>query len=101
MLRITNLRCGYGSLEVVKGVSLHVGAGEIVSLVGANGSGKTTLLKAIVGLLPPWRGEVRIRGRVTTGQPPWRSGGEAPDPSPARPGADCEIDSPGAVRRLE
>ena len=72
MLRVTNLRCGYGSLEAVKGVSLHVSAGEIVSLIGANGSGKTSLLKAIVGLLPPWRGEIRIGGHVTTGQPAWR-----------------------------
>ena len=73
MLQVTNLRCGYGSLEVVKGISFHVSAGEIVSLIGANGSGKTSLLKAIVGLLPPWHGEVRIGGRATTGQPAWRS----------------------------
>jgi branched-chain amino acid transport system ATP-binding protein len=73
VLQVANLRCGYGSLEVVKGVSLHVSAGEIVSLIGANGSGKTSLLKAIVGLLPPWRGRIRIGGRNTTGQPAWRS----------------------------
>ncbi len=72
MLRITNLYCGYGGLAVIKGVSLHVGAGEIVTLVGANGAGKTTLLKAIGGLLRPARGEVRILGRPVTGQPPWR-----------------------------
>jgi len=72
VLQITNLRCGYGSLEVVKGVSLHVAAGEIVSLIGANGAGKTSLLMAIVGLLPPWSGAVRIGGRPTTGQAPWR-----------------------------
>lgn len=73
MLRVRNLRCGYGSLEVVKGVSLHVSAGEVVALVGANGAGKSSLLKAIVGLLRPWGGEVVVGGRVTTGEPPWRS----------------------------
>ena len=73
MLSIRNLRCGYGSLEVIKGISLHVSAGEIVSLIGANGAGKTSLLRAVVGLLPPWQGEVKINRTVTTRQPAWRS----------------------------
>jgi len=73
LLEVRNLRCGYGSLEVVKGVSLHVAHGEIVSLIGANGAGKTSLLKAMIGLLPPWGGYVCVDGRATTGQPPWRS----------------------------
>jgi branched-chain amino acid transport system ATP-binding protein len=73
MLQVRNLRCGYGGLEVVKGVSLHVARGEIVALIGANGAGKTTLLNAIVGLLHPWQGLVRVNGRPTTGQPAWRS----------------------------
>jgi len=72
LLQVTNLRAGYGSLEVLRGVSLHVCVGEIVALLGANGAGKTTLLKSMVGLLPPWRGSVRIHGRVTNGQPAWR-----------------------------
>ena len=73
MLRVRNLDCGYGSLRVIRGVSFHVSPGEIVALIGANGAGKTSILKAIVGLLPPWGGEVLIQGRPTTGQPPWRS----------------------------
>ena len=73
MLRVRNLRCGYGSLQVVGGASLHVGQGEIVALVGANGAGKSSLLKAIVGLVKPWHGEVRINGELTTGHPAWRS----------------------------
>jgi branched-chain amino acid transport system ATP-binding protein len=73
MLRVRNLRCGYGSLEVIRGISLHVSPGEIVALIGANGAGKTSLLKAIVGLLGPRGGEVRVNGRITTGHPPWRN----------------------------
>ncbi len=73
LLQVRNLRCGYGSLEVVHGVSLHVCAGEIVGLLGANGAGKSSLLKSIIGLLQPWGGDVRIDGRPTRGQPAWRS----------------------------
>ncbi len=73
LLQVRNLSCGYGSLEAVRGASLHVCAGEIVGLLGANGAGKTSLLKALVGLLPPWSGEVRIAGQETRGQPAWRS----------------------------
>ncbi len=73
LLQINNLRCGYGSLEVVHGASLHVCAGEIVGLLGGNGAGKSSLLKSVVGLLPPWAGSVRVAGRPVHGQPPWRS----------------------------
>jgi len=73
LLQVRNLHCGYGSLEIVKGVSLHVSAGEIVALIGANGAGKTSLLRAIAGLLPPWRGEIRIHGRSVVGWPPWKN----------------------------
>ena len=73
MLRVRNLRTGYGSLEVVKGVSFHVAGGEIVALIGPNGAGKTSLLNAVVGLLPPWQGDVRIDGRTVTGAPAWRA----------------------------
>lgn len=73
LLQVKNLRCGYGSLEAVSGASLHVCNGEIVGLLGANGAGKTSLLKALVGLLPPWSGEVKIGGRNTVGQPAWKS----------------------------
>ena len=73
MLRVRNLQCGYGSLEVVRRISFHVDPGETVALIGANGAGKTTLLKALVGLLAPWDGSITIGGRDTTGQPPWRS----------------------------
>ena len=73
LLQVNNLRCGYGSLEVVHGISLHVRAGEIVGLLGANGAGKSSLLKSVVGLLPPWQGEIRVDGRQTQGLPAWQS----------------------------
>ncbi len=73
LLQVTNLRCGYGRLEVIHGISLHVCAGEIVGLLGANGAGKTSLLKSMVGLISPWTGDVLVEGRSVTGQPAWRS----------------------------
>ena len=73
LLQVRNLSCGYGSLEVVHGISLHVCAGETVGLLGANGAGKSSLLKSIVGLLPPWHGDIWVDGRPTRGQPAWRS----------------------------
>ncbi len=73
MLSIRNLRCSYGSLEVVKGVSLHVSRGEIVALIGANGAGKTTLLKGIVGLVPPTHGSAVLDGHNLVGIPAWRA----------------------------
>jgi branched-chain amino acid transport system ATP-binding protein len=73
LLQVRNLRCGYGKLEVVQGISLHVCTGEIVGLLGANGAGKTSVLKSIVGLLPPWQGQIRINGRIRGREPAWRS----------------------------
>lgn len=63
MLETRNLGVGYGNLQVVHDVSLAIGQGEIVALVGGNGAGKTTTLRAIVGLLPPWQGEVFLGGQ--------------------------------------
>jgi branched-chain amino acid transport system ATP-binding protein len=72
MLRIRNLCCGYQGLEVIKGISLHVGSGEIVTLIGANGAGKSTLLKAIAGLVTPWSGEIDLAGQTIRRLSPWR-----------------------------
>jgi branched-chain amino acid transport system ATP-binding protein len=58
MLKVRNLDAGYGSLNVLRRVSLHVKQGEIVTIIGANGAGKTTLLKTITGLLRAQSGEV-------------------------------------------
>jgi branched-chain amino acid transport system ATP-binding protein len=56
MLSIRNLRAGYDGLEILHGVSLHVDAGEIVTIIGANGAGKSTLLNAIAGIVKPSSG---------------------------------------------
>ena len=63
MLKIRNLVAGYGKLRVLKNVSLHVDAGEIVTMIGANGAGKTTLLHTIIGLIQPTQGEISFRGQ--------------------------------------
>ena len=70
MLEVEALDAGYGALQVLHGVSLRVGEGEIVSLVGANGAGKTTVIKTIVGLLRPWRGRIGLRGERIDGLAP-------------------------------
>jgi branched-chain amino acid transport system ATP-binding protein len=62
MLRIHNLSAGYGSLNVLRRLSLHVKPGEIVTIIGANGAGKSTLLRTITGLLRAGSGEVLFRG---------------------------------------
>lgn len=67
MLKVRNLRAGYGSVEVLHGVSLHVGKGEIVTIVGANGAGKSTLLNAIAGIVRPGAGAVSFKEGVVTG----------------------------------
>jgi len=62
LLRLEELRAGYGHVEVLHGVSLTVAEGRIVAIVGPNGAGKTTLMSAVMGLLPRSGGTVRYRG---------------------------------------
>jgi branched-chain amino acid transport system ATP-binding protein len=62
LLSVENLHIRYGALEALKGVSLSLGQGEIVTVLGANGAGKSTLLRAVSGLLPASEGEIRLRG---------------------------------------
>jgi branched-chain amino acid transport system ATP-binding protein len=62
MLRIRNLYAGYGTLEVLKGVSLHVDPGEIVTIIGGNGSGKSTLLRTVAGIVHAREGEIMFAG---------------------------------------
>jgi branched-chain amino acid transport system ATP-binding protein len=68
-LHVSNLMAGYGRAHALRGVSLHVGAGQIVALLGANGAGKTTLLRAISGLAAIHAGTITLFGTDTTGYP--------------------------------
>ena len=63
MLSIENVKSAYGRIEVLHGVTLHVEAGEIVTLIGANGAGKTTLMHAISGVQPVTEGIIRYEGK--------------------------------------
>jgi branched-chain amino acid transport system ATP-binding protein len=70
LLRLDGLEVAYGDMTAVRGVSLEVGPGEIVALIGSNGAGKTTTLRAIGGLLRPRRGRVELDGTPITGLRP-------------------------------
>lgn len=66
MLEVRDLQVCYGNIWALRGVSLTVGTGEIVTVIGANGAGKSTLMKAVCGLLPKRAGEVLFDGRPIT-----------------------------------
>jgi branched-chain amino acid transport system ATP-binding protein len=68
-LLVQNLDVYYGAVHALKGVSLRVEAGEIVTLIGANGAGKTTLLRTISGIVPARSGEVSFEGKAITKLP--------------------------------
>jgi branched-chain amino acid transport system ATP-binding protein len=70
VLEVEALEVRYGAVPAVRGVSLEVGAGEIVGLIGPNGAGKSTTLLAIMGVVPPVGGDVRLRGRSLKGRAP-------------------------------
>ena len=63
LLTIEKLQVRYGHIEALKGISMHVNAGEVVALVGANGAGKTTLMRTISGLLRPSGGTISFEGK--------------------------------------
>jgi branched-chain amino acid transport system ATP-binding protein len=67
MLEIRGLRAGYGVVEILRGVDIAVGAGEIVALLGSNGAGKSTLNNNVCGLYRPFGGTVRFEGSDITG----------------------------------
>jgi branched-chain amino acid transport system ATP-binding protein len=60
LLIVSGLRAGYGATEILRGVDLTVGQGEIVAVLGSNGAGKSTLNRAISGVLRPWTGSIRF-----------------------------------------
>jgi branched-chain amino acid transport system ATP-binding protein len=70
LLELSAVRAGYGHAEVLHGIDLSVGEGELVTVIGANGAGKSTLLKTIVGLVPARSGTIAYRGaRVASPRP--------------------------------
>jgi branched-chain amino acid transport system ATP-binding protein len=71
LLSVNDVQVGYGGIQAVKGVSLEVREGELVSLIGSNGAGKTTTMKAITGLLPLGGGHIELAGRSIEGLGPW------------------------------
>jgi branched-chain amino acid transport system ATP-binding protein len=68
MLKINDIDVYYGNIHALKGVSLDINQGEIVTLIGANGAGKSTLLKTISGLLKPKKGEILFEGKAIGGK---------------------------------
>jgi branched-chain amino acid transport system ATP-binding protein len=67
VLEVAGLRAGYGAIEILRGVEIAVGAGEIVALLGSNGAGKSTLNNNVCGLYRPFGGTVRFEGQDITG----------------------------------
>ncbi len=72
MLQVDNLMAAYDGIEALKGVSLEVGAGEMVAVIGPNGAGKSTLLNCISGVIPTKAGKVVLDGRTLTGLPGYK-----------------------------
>jgi branched-chain amino acid transport system ATP-binding protein len=70
VLETRALSVAYGPIRALSGVTIRIGAGETVAVVGANGAGKTTLMKALSGLLPALSGEILFRGRAIKGMGP-------------------------------
>jgi branched-chain amino acid transport system ATP-binding protein len=70
LLEVRDLHAGYGKMEILKGVSLRVEAGQVVSIIGPNGAGKSTVFKTLFGLLPARQGRVTLDGEDVTNLPP-------------------------------
>ena len=69
MLTVNDINVFYGAIHAIKGVSLEVNEGEIVTLIGANGAGKSTILRTISGLLKPKTGSIQFVGQEIAGMP--------------------------------
>ena len=70
MLKIENLHVAYGGIQALRGISLEVPDGKIVTLIGANGAGKSTTLRTIAGLVKPAAGRIRLQAEDLTGLSP-------------------------------
>ena len=67
LLEIEDLHTFYGNIEALKGISLEVEEGEIVTLIGSNGAGKTTTMRAVSGMITPTAGEITLNGKRIEG----------------------------------
>ena len=72
LLKVSNIETFYGPIQAIRGVSLEVKEGSIVTVLGANGAGKTTILRTISGVLDAERGDVTFDSRSIGGLPPDR-----------------------------
>jgi branched-chain amino acid transport system ATP-binding protein len=72
VLEVEDVHTYYGASHVLQGITLRVGEGEVLAILGRNGVGKTTLVRSIIGFTPPRRGAVRFRGDTITRWPPYR-----------------------------
>ena len=70
LLEVDDIHTYYGNIEALKGISLTVEEGEIVTLIGSNGAGKSTTLRSISGVTPPRQGTIRFNGEEISGVPP-------------------------------
>jgi branched-chain amino acid transport system ATP-binding protein len=70
LLEVRDIHSGYGKIEILKGVSLRVEPGQVVSIIGPNGAGKSTVFKTLFGLLPARQGQVLLAGEDVTNRPP-------------------------------
>jgi len=70
MLKVKNLKSGYGNISILHGVNIRVGEGEMVSIIGPNGAGKTTLMKTLVGALKVMEGEITFLNKPINGLKP-------------------------------
>jgi len=72
LLELRDVRAGYGAIQILQGVTLHVNAGEVVSVIGPNGAGKSTTFKVIMGFITYLGGDIVFDGRPLVGQTPDR-----------------------------
>ncbi|KQY59615.1 ABC transporter [Aeromicrobium sp. Root495] len=91
-IRVTGLDVHLDARPVLRDVSMHVGAGELVTILGANGSGKSTLVRTAVGLITPTRGEVTLFGTPIDAFREWHKIGYVPQRSASVPGVPATID---------
>ncbi len=88
ILKLSNIESYYGPIMAIRGISLEVPRGKIVTLLGANGAGKTTVLKTISGILDPQKGSIEFLGRADPAHGSRQDRAAGPEPR-ARRGARC------------